>query len=197
MFGVHLRSCEALAPRDCVEKATKKSFSASNYKLVGWIMGKVSRPPKCTSVLSGWTSIMRNSNCESPSNSEKFASPDFAMGAFSLKLIDHLAVATFVLDVDGRVRLWNKACERLTGIAAADVIGSRDHWRALYAEQRPCLADLLLQSCHPEARRLYDVWSDPMVNPRGLSAEILGGHAAPRQAHVSRLRRQSGLRRSG
>jgi PAS domain-containing protein len=47
--------------------------------------------------------------------------------AFAIKLMEHLVVPTFVLSPDCRVLIWNRACERLTGIAAAEVIGTSEH----------------------------------------------------------------------
>lgn len=92
-------------------------------------------------------------------------------GLFAAKLMEHLAVAAFVLDRAGRVLIWNKACERLTGVPAAEMIGAAGHWKALYQEKRPCLADLLLEGRLEEAKDLYEAWSDTEVNPEGLSAE--------------------------
>ena len=46
---------------------------------------------------------------------------------FSVRLMQHLVVPTFVLDADGKVIIWNKACEALTGIKAADVLGTKKH----------------------------------------------------------------------
>lgn len=58
--------------------------------------------------------------------------------------VDGNPVATFIIDADHRVVCWNKACEALTGIVAERVIGTRDHWRAFYASERPIMADLIL-----------------------------------------------------
>ncbi|MDP2822516.1 MAG: diguanylate cyclase [Sulfuritalea sp.] len=74
----------------------------------------------------------------------------------SVRLMEHLVVPTFVLDADCRVIIWNRACERLTGIKAGDVIGTRDHWRGFYNEARPCLADLIAQNRTEEIDALYD-----------------------------------------
>lgn len=41
-------------------------------------------------------------------------------------------VPTFVVDQECRVLHWNKACESLTGVAAHEVVGQRDAWRAFY-----------------------------------------------------------------
>jgi len=56
-------------------------------------------------------------------------------------------VATFIIDSDHRVTCWNKACEALTGISAAALIGTSDHWRAFYPTERPVMVDLILDGC--------------------------------------------------
>src|ERR1700736_5065203 len=75
--------------------------------------------------------------------------------AFAISLMEHLVVPTFVIDAAGRVLIWNKACERLTGVSASEVIGGRDHWRAFYDLRRPCLADLVLARRFSEISALY------------------------------------------
>lgn len=74
---------------------------------------------------------------------------------FAIKLMAHLVVPTFVLDAEGHVIIWNRACERLTGVMTADVLGTREHWRAFYDAPRPCLADLLVQGRAAEIPALY------------------------------------------
>ncbi|MCZ7654894.1 MAG: PAS domain-containing protein [Rhodocyclaceae bacterium] len=51
--------------------------------------------------------------------------------------MEQLVVPTFVVDADCRVVIWNRACERLTGLKASEVIGTREQWRAFYTEPRP------------------------------------------------------------
>lgn len=63
--------------------------------------------------------------------------------AYAVRLMQHLVVPTFVLNPGRRVVIWNRACERLTGVAASEVIGTTRHWRAFYETQRYCLADLV------------------------------------------------------
>ncbi len=75
---------------------------------------------------------------------------------FSVRLMEHLVVPTFVLDADCRVLIWNRACERLTGVQGSEVIGSRDQWRAFYNEPRTCLADLIALGRTDEINALYD-----------------------------------------
>jgi diguanylate cyclase (GGDEF)-like protein/PAS domain S-box-containing protein len=66
-----------------------------------------------------------------------------------------LVIPTFVVDTNCKVIIWNRACERLTGTAAWEVLGTSDHWRSFYEEQRPTLADLVIQGRSAELHRLY------------------------------------------
>lgn len=75
--------------------------------------------------------------------------------SFAEALLQHLAVATFVIDANHRVIFWNKACETLTGIKSEEVIGTRDQWRGFYPDKRPCLADLLLDNHFSKSDELY------------------------------------------
>lgn len=77
---------------------------------------------------------------------------------FATQLLQEHVVPTFVLDGEGRVIIWNRACERLTGMPADRIIGTRDHWTALYEFPRPCLADLVLTGATPDRlKELYAV----------------------------------------
>jgi diguanylate cyclase (GGDEF)-like protein len=69
------------------------------------------------------------------------ANPD---RAFAHQLMEMLAIPVFVVDTTSRVMIWNRACERLTGVPAGEVVGTRDHWRSFFEEQRPTLADVLI-----------------------------------------------------
>jgi formate hydrogenlyase transcriptional activator len=76
--------------------------------------------------------------------------------SFAEHLLQHMPVPTFVLDTQHRVVIWNKACERLTGLKAEDMIGTSRHWQGFYAEPRPCLADLLLDHSLGKLDSLYE-----------------------------------------
>ena len=65
--------------------------------------------------------------------------------AFAHQLMETLAIPVFVLDTSARVMLWNRACERLTGVPARDILGTTDHWRSFFEDRRPTLADLLIE----------------------------------------------------
>jgi PAS domain S-box-containing protein len=59
-------------------------------------------------------------------------------------LVQGAPIPEFVIDAGHRVVFWNKALEEYSGIAASDVVGTTNHWKAFYSSQRPCLADLLV-----------------------------------------------------
>jgi len=96
-------------------------------------------------------------------------SADVAQG-YAVRLMQHLVVPTFVLNPKRRVVIWNRACERLTGVAAADVIGTSDHWRAFYQQQRYCLADLVALGRPDKLSQLYPEHTIP-DDGVGFSAE--------------------------
>jgi PAS domain S-box-containing protein len=59
-------------------------------------------------------------------------------------LVQGAPIPEFVIDSGHRVVFWNKALEDYSGIAASDMVGTTNHWKAFYPTQRPCLADLLV-----------------------------------------------------
>lgn len=64
-------------------------------------------------------------------------------------LIDFLPDATFMIGLDGRVILWNRAMESLTGVAVSAMLGRGDYEYSIpfYGERRPMLVDIVM---HPE-----------------------------------------------
>ena len=90
--------------------------------------------------------------------------------SFAIALMQHLVVPTFVLDAEGKVLIWNRACERLTGVPASEVIGTRDHGFAFYAEPRPCLADLIAEGRIEEIEGFYSAYDTD------ASSSTLGFH---------------------
>ncbi len=53
-------------------------------------------------------------------------------------------IPAFVIGKDHRLIYWNKALEELSRIPAQEVIDTRQHWRAFYTTERPCMADLMV-----------------------------------------------------
>ncbi|MBW2107433.1 MAG: SpoIIE family protein phosphatase [Deltaproteobacteria bacterium] len=71
------------------------------------------------------------------------------------QIIEGSPIATFVIDDQHRVTHWNKACESLTGVAAGDVVGTRQQWLAFYSTQRPVMADLVVDGVVEDKRAAY------------------------------------------
>ena len=90
---------------------------------------------------------------------------------FAENLIQNSAVATFVLDARHKVVIWNKACEELTGVAAADMAGTDDQWKPFYARKRPTLADVVIDADFDKLESLYSSYAKSALSPDALHAE--------------------------
>ena len=91
--------------------------------------------------------------------------------SYAVRLMQHLVVPTFVIDPKRRVVIWNRACERLTGVAASEVIGTNKHWQAFYETKRPCLADLVALDRPEQLPEFYSEYAARGHNGLGFSAE--------------------------
>jgi len=74
------------------------------------------------------------------------------------EIIDFLPDATFVIDRRGVVVAWNRAIEKMTGVAAAKIVGKGDFAYAVpfYGKRRPILIDMV-EDKNPQLRKHYDV----------------------------------------
>jgi len=100
-------------------------------------------------------------------------------------LLQHTAMPLFVLDPEHNVIAWNVACEELTGIKAADVIGTRDHWKAFYHHERPCLADSVLDRLDKKTlASLYSSYVESSLVDGGLQSERWLTGTSNRQRYV-------------
>jgi len=84
-----------------------------------------------------------------PKPSETFAS-------WLQPVVDCSPIPQFVIGRDHCVRFWNKALERYSGFSAAEIAGTNRHWQAFYQQERPTLADVLLEGKTEEIALLYD-----------------------------------------
>lgn len=85
---------------------------------------------------------------------------------YAVSLMEHLVVPTFVLSPAGQVVIWNRACERLTGVTASEVVGTDRHWQAFYIKKRQCLADLVVMA---QTDKLADLYPEHSISNDGLS----------------------------
>lgn len=97
----------------------------------------------------------------------------FAMAEMLRQIVDGAPIASMVIDSSHRVTHWNTACERMTGLPRSNVLGTCDAWRALFAQQRPMLADLIVDGAGPEPlAQLYEGRAKVSgIIPGGLEAE--------------------------
>jgi diguanylate cyclase (GGDEF)-like protein len=100
----------------------------------------------------------------------QYTAPDHER-AFANKLMEMLAIPAFVLDTSCKVMIWNRACERLTGVAGFEVLGTSDHWRGFYDQPRASLADLVIQDRTDEIHQLYPRQAKPGHPSSNLAGE--------------------------
>ncbi len=60
------------------------------------------------------------------------------------QILQNILIPTFVIDHNHFVTHWNSACERLTGIAATTIVGTKKQWMAFYGHDQPVMADLIV-----------------------------------------------------
>ncbi len=62
-------------------------------------------------------------------------------------IINNLPDPTFVIDVNGKVYLWNKALEKISGVKSQDIVGKNDYEHAVpfNGYKGPLLVDLMLK----------------------------------------------------
>ncbi|MGD9116611.1 MAG: PAS domain S-box protein [Dehalococcoidia bacterium] len=71
------------------------------------------------------------------------------------KIIDGSSIPAFVINKQHHVIYWNTALEALTGIKRDKVIGTDQHWRPFYNQQRPAMADLIVDGASAEEIAAY------------------------------------------
>ena len=69
-------------------------------------------------------------------------------------LVQGAPIPEFVIDKNHRVIFWNRALEEYSGLTASEIVNTTNHWKAFYPDQRPCLADLIVDG---NTRRDYPV----------------------------------------
>jgi PAS domain S-box-containing protein len=90
---------------------------------------------------------------------------------FAESLVLNSVLPTFVLDNQHRVIIWNRACELITGVSAASILGSDQLWRVFYPEERPLLADLIIEGDLAAIPAYYETLAQSVSIPEGVQAE--------------------------
>ncbi len=65
-------------------------------------------------------------------------------------------IPQYVIDGNHRVLYWNDALAKYSGIRAEEVIGTTRQWKAFYDQERPCMADLLLDGTIGNVPELHE-----------------------------------------
>lgn len=72
-----------------------------------------------------------------------------------ISIIHGSPIPSFVISRDHKVMYWNRALQALSNIKPSDILGKDEHWRAFYKNQRPCLADLIVDDRTHELEKFY------------------------------------------
>ena len=80
-------------------------------------------------------------------NSVALACPSLE-GPTPSQLLDSIPIASFILDKDHVITHWNVAITQASGLTKEEMIGTKNHWKPFYPEQRPTMADLILDSAN-------------------------------------------------
>jgi PAS domain S-box-containing protein len=70
-------------------------------------------------------------------------------------VLEGFSIPAFVIDKNHKILYWNRALEKLTGVKADDVRGTNQQWRVFYKKERPCMADLLVDSALENVPKWY------------------------------------------
>ncbi|MDP3396692.1 MAG: PAS domain S-box protein [Methanoregula sp.] len=64
-------------------------------------------------------------------------------------------VPMYVIGKDHHILAWNRAMEKFSGLKSSGMMGTQRQWQAFYPEERPCLADLVLDGLTDRIREWY------------------------------------------
>jgi signal transduction histidine kinase len=72
-----------------------------------------------------------------------------------ISIIHGSPIPTFVLSKEHKIIYWNRALQALNNIKPGEILGTNQQWRAFYATQRSCLADLILDERTSQIAEFY------------------------------------------
>jgi len=76
-------------------------------------------------------------------------------GDLLTQVLEGTPVPSFVIDEEHRIVHWNRACEIVTGYPAPLLIGTKDAWKPFYSDERPTMANLILEHRTDEIPKYY------------------------------------------
>lgn len=114
-----------------------------------------------------------------------------------MEIIDFLPDATFVVDQDNKVVIWNRAMEKMSGVPKEEIIGRGDHEYSIpfYGCRRPHLLDLLDLDDSELATRYANIRRDgEILNAETFCPALHGGKGSYVWATAVPLYNSSGHR---
>src|SRR6185369_4356671 len=90
---------------------------------------------------------------------------------FAESLVRNSAVPAFVIDVNRRVLIWNRACEELTGVKAEEMLGSDQVWKVFYGTKKSVLAEIIIDGLPDQMPDYFQEFGKSSYIPEGLQAE--------------------------
>ncbi len=84
------------------------------------------------------------------------------------QIIDSNPVPTFVIDRNHVITHWNRACEEVIGLKAADMVGTQRHQKVFYGRERPTMADLIVDG--GSVTRVKELYRDKRLTRSPLIA---------------------------
>ena len=78
------------------------------------------------------------------------------------QIINFLPDAILIVNTEGKVTVWNRSMEEMTGIKAEDIIGKGNYEHALpfYGERRPIMVDLVIASDEEQQKKYMSIRSE-------------------------------------
>ncbi|MEN6464657.1 MAG: PAS domain S-box protein [Syntrophaceae bacterium] len=70
-------------------------------------------------------------------------------------IIEGSPIATFVIDKNHKIILWNKACTELTGFEGREMIGTSRQYEPFYNEKRSVIADVIVDNDMEGLKKYY------------------------------------------
>ncbi|MDD4830980.1 MAG: PAS domain S-box protein [Candidatus Pacebacteria bacterium] len=82
---------------------------------------------------------------DSAANKERRAEEKYKMCCHDFRgVVYGSPIPQFVIGADHKVIYWNNALAKYSGIDEKEVVGTNGQWKAFYDQERPCLADILV-----------------------------------------------------
>ena len=89
------------------------------------------------------------------------------------QIIEGFTIPAFVIDKKHQITHWNKALVKLTALQSNVMKGTSDHWKVIYKEAHPLLADLVLDEADDATIDLHfkNCWQRSNLLPDALESE--------------------------